>query len=165
MPHVAVADVFRSAGAETMTHNNDDHFMMNQLSYRVLTTIARDLSSRLRERRPVLWVNNETIANKLKAIGIKITSRNVWSVLQPLQDTCLRQQLPDLTALVVMKPPPRKDMGQIYAPLDAWWRVYDCGSMDITFWFDKFKQARDFDWPEELSDDSDSEISDELTQA
>jgi hypothetical protein len=124
-------------------------------AYPVLVRIARELSQAAREHRATLWVSYDDLCNRCKEIGIKETPRTIVAkLLKPLQAACLEHKYPDLSALVIQKPKNRKDFGDLIRPSDSWWEVYAerQGAVigDVKFWFDHYRQARDFDaWPEE----------------
>ena len=123
-------------------------------AYPILVQIARDLGSAVRERRMVNWVSYDDFCVRCKDIGIKETPRTVLTkLLKPLQAACLEHDRPDLSALIISKPPSRKDVGNLLRPSDGWWEAYvargEAAVGDVGFWFDRFKAARDYtDWPE-----------------
>lgn len=130
--------------------------------YPVLVDIARDLSYRMRTRHgglgaagEIRWVTTEELLGLLKPTELKESTRSLWTrVLAPLQTLCLQHSLPDLSAIIIMKTRAKVDTGDLLRPGDSWWDVYIraglCQKIDIPFWFNKFRLARDYAWPAEL---------------
>ena len=123
-------------------------------AYPILVQLARDLAQAVRDRRMAVWISYDDLSNRCKEVGIKETPRTIVAkLLKPLQAACLEHNLPDLTALVIQKPKPRADFGNLHRPTDSWWEPYTdrdgVAAGDIKFWFDQYKAARDYeDWPE-----------------
>ena len=123
-------------------------------AYPVLVQIARDLSQAVRDRRTVSWISYDDFCTLCKDIGIKETPRTVAAkLLKPLQAVCLEHQRPDLSAIIIQKPRARSDFGNLLRPADSWWELYvtrgETTVGDVTFWFERFKAARDYEeWPE-----------------
>ena len=123
-------------------------------AYPILIQIARDLSQAASEKKTVVWVSYDDFCTKCKDLGIKETPRTIAAkLLKPLQATCLENNYPDLSALVIQKPKARSDFGNLLRPADGWWEIYvtrgDAALGDVSFWFNAFKNARDYDnWPE-----------------
>jgi hypothetical protein len=122
--------------------------------YPILVHLARDLSQAVRDHRPPIWVSYDDLCQRCKDVGIKETPRTVASkLLKPLQAACLEHNLPDLTALIIQKPKARSDFGNLIRPSDGWWEPYvargEATVGDVSFWFARFKAARDYpDWSE-----------------
>ena len=122
--------------------------------YPILVRLAHDLSQAVRDRRPPIWVSYDDLCNRCKEVGIKETPRTIIAkLLKPLQAACLEHDRPDLTAIVIQKPKPRADFGNLHRPSDSWWEPYverdGVAVGDIKFWFDQYRAARDYeDWPE-----------------
>ncbi len=123
--------------------------------YPIMVQLARDLSLAAKERRPVVWVSYDDLCLRCKDVGVKETPRTVAAkLLKPLQACCLEKNLPDLSALIIQKPKPRGDFGNLLRPIDGWWEPYVAKNMatvgDVAFWFKEFQSARDYpDWPAE----------------
>jgi hypothetical protein len=87
-------------------------------------------------------------------VGVKETPRTIANkLLKPLQAVCLEKSVPDLSALIIQKPKPRSDFGDLHRPSDGWWEPYvergETKVGDVQFWFKHYQQARDYgDWPE-----------------
>ncbi len=124
-------------------------------AYPILVQIARDQAQDVRERRTATWVTYDDLCNRCKEVGIKETPRTIVAkLLKPLQAACIAHSLPDLTALIIQKPKPRADFGNLHRPTDSWWEPYTerdgIAAGDIKFWFDRYKATRDHaDWPDE----------------
>ncbi len=122
--------------------------------YPILVQIAHDLSQAVRDRRPVSWISYDDFCARCKDVGVKETPRTVMAkVLRPLQAVCLENNRPDLASLVIQKPKGRKDFGDLIRPSDGWWEAYverdGIAVGDVKFWFERFREARDFaEWPE-----------------
>jgi hypothetical protein len=122
--------------------------------YPVLVRLARELAHAIQERQPVVWVSYDDFCNHCKDVGVKETPRTVVTkLLRPIQAACLENNMPDLSAIVIQKPKARSDSGNLIRPSDGWWEPYvDRGEAhvgDVSFWFARFKAARDFsEWPE-----------------
>ena len=96
-------------------------------------------------------MTTEDLISLLKHTELKESPRSVWvQILAPLQAQCVQHTLPDLSALIILKPRARVDTGMLLKPADAWWNVYIkaglCKPADIPFWFGKFRAARDYQW-------------------
>jgi len=122
-------------------------------AYPILVRFARDLSHAVRERRTVVWISYDDFCQSCKEVGIKETPRTIAAkLLKPLQAVCLEHNLPDLSSIVIQKPKARSDFGNLLRPSDAWWDPYvargESAVGDVKFWFDQFKLARDYEWPE-----------------
>lgn len=122
-------------------------------AYPILVQLARGFSLAVRERRPIVWVSYDDFCMACRDVGIKETPRTIAAkLLKPLQAVCLENELPDLSALIVQKPKPRADFGNLYRPTDGWWEPYiargNAAVGDVKFWFEQFKAARDYEWPE-----------------
>jgi dihydroneopterin aldolase len=125
-------------------------------AYPILVQLARELSLALREHRSMAWISYDDFCQRCKDVGVKETPRTIVSkLLKPLQAACLEHSLPDLTALIIQKPKPRADFGNLHRPSDGWWEPYiargeKTEAGDIPFWFKQYQAARDYDgWPEE----------------
>jgi hypothetical protein len=122
--------------------------------YPILVRLAHDLSQAIRERRPPIWVSYDDLCQRCREAGIKETPRTIATkLLKPLQAACLEHNLPDLSALIIQKPKARSDFGNLIRPSDGWWEPYvsrgEATVGDVSFWFARFKAARDYpDWPE-----------------
>src|SRR4051812_21925148 len=122
--------------------------------YPILVRLAHDLSLAARERRTAVWVSYDDFCQRCKEVGIKETPRTIASkLLKPLQAACLESNLPDLSALIIQKPKARSDFGNLLRPADGWWDIYvekgESTVGDVAFWFNAFKNARDYEaWPE-----------------
>ncbi len=122
--------------------------------YPVLVRIARELARAVQDRQMVIWVSYDDFCTQCKDVGVKETPRTVATkILKPIQAACLENNLPDLSALVIQKPKARSDSGNLLRPSDGWWDPYvergETTTGDVSFWFARFKAARDFsDWPE-----------------
>jgi len=125
-----------------------------RVAYPILVQIAGELAAAARERRPTNWVSYDDFCQRCKDVGIKETPRTVAAkLLKPLQVACIENDRPDLSALIISKPPSRKDLGNLLRPTDAWWEAYvtrgETTVGEVGFWFERFKAARDYtDWPE-----------------
>ncbi|WZO98138.1 hypothetical protein EP7_005194 [Isosphaeraceae bacterium EP7] len=125
-----------------------------RVAYPILVQLAHDLAAAARERRPAQWISYDDFCQRCKDAGIKETPRTIATkLLKPLQAACLENEKPDLSALVIAKPKPRADMGNLHRPVDAWWDVYversESSTGDVNFWFNRYRAARDFEeWPE-----------------
>jgi hypothetical protein len=123
-------------------------------AYPILVRLARDLSMAAREKRTAVWVSYDDFCSKCKDVGIKETPRTIVAkLLKPLQVACLENNLPDLSALVIQKPKARSDFGNLLRPSDSWWEAYIekglATTVEVSFWFNAFKNARDYEsWPE-----------------
>ncbi|WP_435010058.1 hypothetical protein P12x_001278 [Tundrisphaera lichenicola] len=123
--------------------------------YPIMIQLAQDLSQAAKERRPVVWVSYDDLCVRCKEVGVKETPRTIATkLLKPLQALCLEKSLPDLSALIIQKPKPRSDFGNLLRPVDGWWEPYVARNMatvgDVSFWFKEFQSARDYaDWPAE----------------
>lgn len=125
-----------------------------RVAYPILVRLARELSQAARDRRATSWISYDDLCSHCKDIGVKETPRTIVAkLLKPLQAVCLEHNLPDLSAIIIQKPKNRKDFGDLIRPSDGWWEVYverdsvEVG--DVKFWFERYRQARDFDaWPE-----------------
>ena len=124
--------------------------------YPIMVQLAHDLSLAARERRTAVWVSYDDLCLRCKDVGVKETPRTVATkLLKPLQAYCLEKGLPDLSALIIAKPKPRGDFGNLLRPADGWWEPYVAKNMaavgDVSFWFKEFQSARDFaEWPAEV---------------
>jgi hypothetical protein len=122
--------------------------------YPVLVRLARELSRAVRDRQSVSWISYDDFCNHCKDVGVKETPRTVSTkVLKPIQVACLDNGLPDLSAIIIQKPKARSDSGNLLRPSDGWWEIYvergEAAVGDVSFWFARFKAARDYsDWPE-----------------
>lgn len=123
--------------------------------YPILVGLAHELSQAVKERRQVPWISYDDFCVRCKDVGVKETPRTVSTkLLKPLQALCLEHNFPDLSALVIQKPKARSDFGNLIRPSDGWWEIYvERGEVavvgDVTFWFNRFKTARDYEsWPE-----------------
>lgn len=125
-----------------------------RVAYPVLVRLARELAQSARDRRVTSWVSYDDLCNQCRDIGVKETPRTIVAkLLKPLQAACLDHNLPDLSAIVIQKPKNRKDFGDLIRPSDGWWDIYvereNIAVGDVKFWFERYRQARDFDaWPE-----------------
>ena len=123
-------------------------------AYPILIQIARDSAKAARDKTTAVWVSYDDFCAKCKDVGVKETPRTIATkLLKPLQAVCLEHNLPDLSALVIQKPKARSDFGNLLRPADGWWEPYvtkgDAAAGDVAFWFNAFKNARDYDgWPE-----------------
>lgn len=121
--------------------------------YPIMVQLARDLSSAARERRPPVWISYDDLCARCKEVGVKETPRTIATkLLKPLQAACLEKGVPDLSALIIAKPKPRGDFGNLLRPVDGWWEPYVTKELtevgNVQFWFKEFQNARDFaDWP------------------
>jgi hypothetical protein len=122
--------------------------------YPILVQLARELSQAVKDRRPVSWISYDEFCTRCRDVGVKETPRTVsLKLLKPLQALCLEQNYPDLSSLIIQKPKARSDFGNLIRPSDGWWEIYvergEATTGDVAFWFNRFKEARDFpDWPE-----------------
>ena len=123
-------------------------------AYPILVQLARDLSLAAREKRTAIWVSYDDFCSRCKEVGVKETPRTIVAkLLKPLQVACLENNLPDLSALIIQKPKARSDFGNLLRPSDGWWEAYIekglAASVEVSFWFNAFKNARDYEnWPE-----------------
>ena len=123
-------------------------------AYPILVRLARDLSLAATDKRTAVWVSYDDFCSKCRDVGIKETPRTIMAkLLKPLQAVCLENNHPDLSALVIQKPKARSDFGNLLRPADGWWEIYIekglAAAGDVTFWFNSFKTARDYEsWPE-----------------
>lgn len=122
--------------------------------YPILVSLAQELSSAARERRPVHWVSYDDLCQRCKEVGVKETPRTVAAkLLKPLQAACLENSMPDLSALIIQKPKARSDFGDLLRPSDGWWEPYvtkgETTVGNVNFWFKQFQAARDYaEWPD-----------------
>ena len=122
--------------------------------YPILVRLAKELAEAAQERRTARWISYDDFCQHCKDVGIKETPRtNATKLLKPLQAACLENSMPDLSALNLQKPKARSDFGNLLRPADGWWEPYvtkgDAAAGDVAFWFNAFKNARDYDgWPE-----------------
>ncbi len=123
-------------------------------AYPILVGLARESCAAIRERRPAVWASYDDFCRRCQDAGIKETPRTILAkLLRPIQQACLEKELPDLSALIVQKARSRGDFGAQYRPADGWWQPYtdrgEAEAGDVSFWFARYKAARDFDsWPE-----------------
>ena len=123
-------------------------------AYPILLQLARELSQAAHDKRPVVWVSYDDFCARCKDVGIKETPRTIAAkLLKPLQATCIEHNMPDLSALIIQKPKARSDFGNLLRPSDGWWEPYvakgETTVGDVGFWFNAFKNARDYEnWPE-----------------
>ncbi len=81
--------------------------------------------SAARERRPPFWISYDDLCARCKEVGVKETPRTIATkLLKPLQAACLEKGVPDLSALIIAKPKPRGDFGNLLRPADGWWEPY-----------------------------------------
>lgn len=122
--------------------------------YPIMVKLARDLSQASKDRSPAVWVSYDDLCVRCKEVGIKETPRTIATkLLKPLQALCIEHGMPDLSALIISKPKPRGDFGNLLRPVDGWWEPYVAQEIatvgDIAFWFKEYQNARDYaDWPE-----------------
>ena len=122
--------------------------------YPILVTLAKELAEAASERRMVRWVSYDDFCQLCKDVGVKETPRTIATkLLKPLQAACLENSMPDLSAIIIQKPKARSDFGDLLRPADGWWEAYvtrgETKVGDISFWFERFKAARDYTaWPE-----------------
>ena len=122
--------------------------------YPILVTLAKELSEAASERRMVRWISYDDFCQLCKDVGVKETPRTIATkLLKPLQAACLENSMPDLSAIIIQKPKARSDFGNLLRPADGWWEAYvtrgEATVGDVSFWFERFKAARDFNaWPE-----------------
>jgi hypothetical protein len=124
-------------------------------AYPILVRLAKELSLAMREHRQMPWVSYDDFCQRCKDVGVKETPRTIATkLLKPLQAACLEASMPDLSALIIQKPKPRADFGNLHRPSDGWWEIYvtrgEAALGDVPFWFKAYQAARDYDaWPEE----------------
>lgn len=122
--------------------------------YPILVNLARELALSARERKSGQWISYDDFCLRCKEVGVKETPRTIATkLLKPLQAACLENSLPDLSALIIMKPKARSDFGNLLRPADGWWEPYvtrgDTTVGDVVFWFKQFQAARDYEaWPD-----------------
>ncbi|WP_169980030.1 hypothetical protein [Tautonia rosea] len=122
--------------------------------YPLLVKIARELAEDARNGRRGGWITYDDLCRRCgEELSIKESPRTVFARrLKPIQAACLEHDKPDLAALVIQKPK-RSDSGELLRPSAIWWEIYvtrsEAESEDVRFWFERYRTARDFDWPDE----------------
>ncbi len=122
--------------------------------YPLLARMARELADAARSGRRGGWITYDDLCRRCgEELNIKESPRTVFARrLRPIQAACLEHGHPDLASLVIQKPK-RGDVGELLRPSAAWWEIYvsrgEAESEDVRFWFERYRTARDHDWPDE----------------
>lgn len=116
-------------------------------AYPILARLAKTLSKAVKDHKPVIWLTHDDLVRILREKDLKETHRTLNAKLLPkIQAECLKIGLPDLSAIVIKKP--KGDLGNLIGPSDTWWAAYSPTVKGIDFWFAKYREARDHDWPD-----------------